>query len=228
MSYTVIYAHKYSNFQRIFAFIGVALMRLPLYFTKHLKFWKLMGCGKDASVYLAPDFKHWAHLTVWEDEAQAMAYQNHWVTKYFSFFASETCFFVLKSVMSHGTWDHKEPFFTAHKSKPQGKVAVLTRATIFRKQISRFRSFTAQAHEAMVKADGFVCAVGMGENPFNRQATFSVWESESAMQTFAYKDQIHADIIKRTRAEKWYSEECFARFEVLAMQGVLNGKSVQA
>jgi len=62
---------------------------------------------------------------------------------------------------------------------------------------------------------GFVYSVGIGEIPFIKQATFSVWESIEDMKTFAYKKMAHQDVIRRTRKESWYSEEMFLRFKII-------------
>ena len=49
-----------------------------------------------------------------------------------------------------------------------------------------------------------------------RQATFSIWENQAAMQAYAYQNQAHRAVMQRTRAENWYREELFARFKVLS------------
>jgi len=46
------------------------------------------------------------------------------------------------------------------------------------------------------------------------------------MKNYAYKSVDHSDVIKLTRERKWYSEELFARFEILKHEGSLNGKSL--
>jgi len=37
--------------------------------------------------------------------------------------------------------------------------------------------------------------------------------------------QEHAEVIRKTHAEKWYSEEMFVRFRILSATGTLRGKS---
>jgi hypothetical protein len=44
-----------------------------------------------------------------------------------------------------------------------------------------------------------------------------------AMQQYAYKSQHHIEVMKRTRAENWYTEELFARFEPIAASGTWHG-----
>jgi hypothetical protein len=67
----------------------------------------------------------------------------------------------------------------------------------------------------MNQQKGFVYSVGIGEIPFIKQATFSIWESSEEMKTFAYKKRDHQEVIQKTRKEQWYTEEMFLRFKVL-------------
>jgi hypothetical protein len=83
----------------------------------------------------------------------------------------------------------------------------------------------APVQNKMPGAKGLLFSVGIGEMPFLRQATFSVWQDENDMRSFAYTMAEHRDVIKKTRDRKWYSEEMFTRFRPLAWCGKLNGKS---
>jgi len=42
---------------------------------------------------------------------------------------------------------------------------------------------------------------------------------------YAYKTAHHQQVIKKTRADSWYSEELFARFEVLSVAGTWKGQN---
>jgi len=46
------------------------------------------------------------------------------------------------------------------------------------------------------------------------------------MKDYAYKSHDHSDVIKLTRERQWYSEELFARFEIIETSGTLNGLSI--
>jgi hypothetical protein len=59
----------------------------------------------------------------------------------------------------------------------------------------------------------------VGEWPLIRQATLSVWENKAAMRRFAYEHRAHREVIQRTYARNWYSEELFAEFRPLAVRG---------
>ena len=97
----------------------------------------------------------------------------------------------------------------------EGRIGVLTRASIRLNRLAAFWKAVPSTSKDMDKNDGFVYSIGIGEIPFIKQATFSIWESEAQMKTYAYKMSAHQEVIKRTRAERWYSEEMFLRFKIL-------------
>lgn len=220
---------KFRGYTIPFAFLGMAILRIPLLLNTHCKFWKLMGCGKDANVDEAPDFRHWAILTTWETKQACDDFmQNSFVMKWFRFFGFEEFIVLLDPLMSHGFWSGKQPFNTENNTKnDEGPVAVITRAAIRFDKLREFRNNIKRAANDMRKAEGFMLSAGIGENPFLDQATFSIWDSAAHMKDYAYKSVNHSDIIKLTRARKWYKEELFARFKIIEIRGVLNGKAIE-
>jgi hypothetical protein len=75
---------------------------------------------------------------------------------------------------------------------------------------------------------GLRLAVGIGEAPVGLQGTFSLWESSAPLVEFAHRRAAHADVVARTPREGWYTEELFARFEVLELSGTFEGRSPTA
>jgi heme-degrading monooxygenase HmoA len=110
------------------------------------------------------------------------------------------------------------------KTEYDGMIAVLTRATIRLNKLSAFWKNVETVSSQMRTAKGFITSVGIGEVPFIKQATFSIWQSKEYMKQFAYNMQQHAEVIKKTRKENWYSEEMFVRFKIVASSGSLRGK----
>ena len=41
------------------------------------------------------------------------------------------------------------------------------------------------------------------------------------VEKFAYRNKTHSNIIKKTRARRWYKEDLFARFHVLSDSGFI-------
>lgn len=213
---------RYSKLLVPFAFLAMAIHRLPLYFVKGCTFWKLLGCGKNGTFDIHPDFQQWGLLAAWESKTDFEAFhKNSFVAKWWKIFCTEQSYILLAPTSSHGKWSGKDPFSTPKTKQPEGKVAVLTRATIRPSKLKNFWKNVPPVASIMGNAKGFITSIGIGEAPFFMQATFSVWESTEDVVNFAYKDKEHANVVKLTRDENWYSEELFARFIILETSGNL-------
>jgi len=219
-----------------FAFAAMAMHRFPLWRNKNISFFKLMGCGKNGTFDKEPDLQQWAILTVQTvgaaiqnfsaDDAEQFnkALFGRFIAKWFSFFNCETCSFLLDPIESHGLWDGKKVFGSLPaKSDFNGPIAVLTRATIRINKLKYFWQNVAPVASQMTTAKGFIYSAGVGEIPWIKQATFSVWKSKEDMKAFAYGMKIHADVIKKTRKQNWYSEDMFTRFSIIKVVGSIHG-----
>ena len=72
-------------------------------------------------------------------------------------------------------------------------------------------------------ADGCLLAVGLGEAPIFRQATFSLWESTDAMNRYA-RTGAHMEAIQAALQGQHFSESMFVRFRPITPTGVWKGK----
>jgi heme-degrading monooxygenase HmoA len=207
-----------------FAFLSMALFRIPLIFKKDIKFWKLMGSGKNGTFDKTPDLQQWALLINNEELIIDNVLKGNFIRfLYGSFIASWVNLFkpkittyLLEPVEGHGLWDGKKVFGDLPpKSDYEGKIVILTRATIRLTKLSSFWKNVDGVASQMAGAKGFIKSYGIGEVPWIKQATVSIWESKEDMKNFAYKMHQHADVIKKTRQEKWYSEDMFVRFKLL-------------
>jgi len=216
---------RYKNPFIPFAFFAMALHRLPLWLNKNCTFWKLMGCGKKGTFDLKPDFNQWALLAGWKDEASFNRFlKSSVVKKWWNIFSKEQYTILCEPISSHGKWDGQNPFAVTGNNEIKGPVAVLTRATIRFNRLKNFWNNVDRVAQIMNNANGYITSFGIGEAPFFRQATFSVWESLEDVKAFAYRSAEHAEVIQKTRKENWYSEELFARFKPLATFGTLNNE----
>ncbi len=196
-----------------------------------------MGSGRNGTFDKTPDWQQWAVLTVGLQQSTAGrqpesaidqltsidmqsavgSQRSSFITRYWKFFNCSTTTFILEPIEGHGLWDAKEVFGSLPKQTSyEGEIAVLTRATIRIKRLKRFWSHVDAVGSQMAAAEGFIRSYGIGEMPFIKQATFSIWQSKEHMKNFAYKMKDHAEVIRKTHEEKWYSEEMFVRFKVLA------------
>ena len=208
---------RYPKYYGIFGFFSMAIFRLPLIFDKKIKFWKLMGSGKNGTFDIKPDLNQWALLYTM---AQRSTHIPPFIKNYFKFFKCDVKQIILQPVEGHGLWDGKKVFGELSKQNDyNGPVAVLTRATICVKRLRHFWKNVDAVADKMTTAPGFILSYGIGEMPWIKQATFSVWQNKESMKAFAYNMQQHADVIKKTRREKWYKEELFVRFKILEAKG---------
>jgi hypothetical protein len=77
----------------------------------------------------------------------------------------------------------------------------------------------------LAQCAGLRLAVGIGEAPVGLQGTFSLWTSGDALTDFAHRRGPHVEVVARTPIERWYSEELFARFAVLSVEGTFRGRT---
>ena len=216
---------RYRKFLVPFALLAMAIHRLPLMLTKGCSFWKLLGSGRNGTFDLQPDWQQWGLFAVWEDrEAFDRFYNKSFINTWWNSFTFEKWTILCEPLQSHGKWDGKEPFGTPDVKDIKGPVAILTRATIRLNKLKGFWSNVDSVANIMANAPGFITSLGIGEAPVYRQATFSIWKSIDNVKAFAYASKEHAEVIKKTRLENWYSEELFARFKITDSFGLLNGK----
>ncbi|WP_299822090.1 spheroidene monooxygenase [uncultured Pontibacter sp.] len=193
--------------------------------TPGLLFYKLLGSGHGKGFSIKPNFKRYGLLCTWENEQAADAFLNTSdLMENYKSHTSESWTVKLLPFQAHGQWDKQEPFSpTLTDNYTDGPLAVLTRASINWMALPGFWRFVPKTSKALDAAEGLICSIGLGELPFIRQATFSIWESMDAMRQYAYKNPLHQEVMRRTRSENWYSEELFARFKPIASQGTWNG-----
>ncbi len=208
---------RYPKYLGYFGILSMGLFHLPLMFNKKLSFYKLLGCGKNGTFVIHPDWRQWAILTI-SDEQLAVS-NSGFISWYIRLFDCTTQTTVLKPVSSHGTWDGKKVFgeMPHLTNEIEGKIAVLTRATIRLNKLKSFWRNVPDVSAQMQDAKGLIASFGIGEIPFIKQATLSIWEDVESMKNFAYRMKAHQTVIQKTRKENWYSEEMFTRFEVISM-----------
>jgi hypothetical protein len=227
---------RYKPGNIFFALNAMALFRPFLQLNKHFRFHRLLGCGRNGTFDLHPDWNQYGIFTISDNDggntSQMSAdyltwkklYYGKFISAWWSFFGVETWTIVLRPVMAHGRWGGREVLQQEYPpSSFAGPIAVLTRASIRPSKAMAFWKNVPSVEQEMRKTNGLKFSVGIGEMPLLRQATFSIWTDAESMKSFAYTLSEHKEVIRKTRDEKWYSEELFARFIPLQTAGTLKG-----
>jgi len=211
----------------------MALFRFPLFINKKISFYKLLGSGKNGTFDKHPDWQQWGILTV-QQSIETSAVSNNtalikelygpFINAWIKFFNCEIWTILLEPIEGHGKWDNQEPFGPFEKNTAyDGPIAILTRATIRLSKLNAFWKNVDGIANQMTGAKGFITSLGVGEMPYIKQATFSIWENKELMKQFAYQMKEHTTVIKKTRTENWYSEELFVRFRPIKTYGTIKG-----
>jgi heme-degrading monooxygenase HmoA len=188
-----------------------------------LLFSKVLGSGFEGGFDLRPSRSRQGVFALFESFQTAQdfiahsplvhAYQNR---------SNEFCCVTLKTCSCRGSWDGISLQVTTDPPL-HGPVAALTRASIKFNKAHAFWRHAPPSQTALDDVDGCRLAVGLGEAPFFRQATFSIWDSVSDMNAYA-RTGSHLEAIKAAQKHGYFSESMFARFVPLKVQGQWLGK----
>lgn len=202
---------------------SVPLDRRRLAATPGLRFGRLLGTGRGRTMTTSADLRRWAVFATWDGTDALHRFLDHPLDGRWSG-AVERYDVTLEPLGAHGTWGGTDPLDgIATGTSDEGPVAVLTRATVRATSLRAFLRAVPPVDAVLDDTDGLLAAVGIGEVPVGRQATFSLWRDAEAIQAFAYRDRTHAEVVERTRSEDWYGEEWFARFRPVERSGTWDG-----
>jgi len=208
------------------AMAHLGLDRLPLGFTPGLRFWRLLGVGKGRVFDPHADLQRYGLFTVWDSYTALQVFeQTSGVMRSIRQRADEVWSVHMHPVRWHGQWGGRDPFKGMAPAAPPepGPWVILTRATIRPTKVTAFLRAVPAVSAHLLQQPELIQSVGVGEAPLMYQATLSLWETLPAVTSFAYAAPPHVEVIKRTRRERWYREELFARFRPIASKGTWDG-----
>ncbi len=196
------------------------LRRLP-----NIGFFKTLGTGGGESFRPRPNLHVYAVLATWPSEeiARARIAEGEIFRRYRDQ-AAESWTVYLSAISVRGRWAGVAPFEIG-EPEPQMPIAVLTRASIKPWKALAFWKNAPDIDAQTAKEPALLFKMGMGELPWIRQATFSIWSDLEAMTTFAYRHPFHRDAARMALQRGWFSEELFARFRVLGAEGTWDGRA---
>jgi hypothetical protein len=206
------------------AYLG--LDRWPLAHMHGLRFWRLLGVGRGRAFDPHADFQRSALFTVWNSWTALKEFEAHSeILRRVQQRAEEIWTVSMRPVRWHGKWGGSDPFAGMIPALPPepGPWVILTRATLNMSKIPAFLKAVPPVSEYLLQQPELINSVGVGEAPLLYQATISLWRTLPAITTFAYGSAPHIDVVRRTRQERWYREELFARFRPISSQGTWGG-----
>src|SRR5688572_20295960 len=214
--YTVLTVINYPRYFFLPGLFSMAVFRIALWRQRRHSFLKLMGSGINGSFDVQPDWQQWAifsftnepPLTFQSPDIKETLQQLYgkFIAGWFETLKCECCVITCEIKEGHGTWDGRSFVKKTGTSKEEDTLmAVLTRATIRTSKLQAFWKSVRPVNDKMKGTEGLIYSIGIGEVPFTRLATFSVWRSRKHMQAFAYSLPEHREVIERTRKERWYT-----------------------
>ncbi len=200
----------------------IVLRSWPLRAVHGLRFAKALGSGQRGGFGLRPSLSRQGLFVVFDSEVAADAFLAGRVVQAYRDHAGELCLLKLRATSCRGSWGGQAIGVSAQVDAGL-PVAALTRASIRPLKALRFWSRSPPAEAALEQANGCLLAMGLGEAPLLRQATFSVWENQAAMDAYA-RSGAHLQAIRASLQEGHFSESMFVRFVPLQITGQWKGR----
>lgn len=224
--------HRFEGLRaRLWAFGQMLLARPGLARTEGIQFWKLLGSGSGEGFTPVPNTAVYAILAAWPDgdRARAQVATGRTFRRYRAR-AREAWTVFLVPVSARGQWSGRAPFVPGpapgeERGEKFGErpLAALTRASLRPSRLALFWRRVPEISRRIGADPNVIFKIGVGEVPWLRQVTFSIWPDEASMADFARRDGPHARAIRAVRAGDWFAEELYARFRVVGEAGTWGG-----
>ena len=190
----------------------------PLLAMDGVHFAKVLGSGYEGGFGLKPSSSRQGLFLVFHTALAARDFLAHSpLLQAYRERSRELCLVMLRTWSCRGSWDGTVLDLVTDKPS-SGPIAALTRASIHLRKASAFWNYAPASQTAMEDAQGIQLAVGLGEAPFLRQATFTIWDNVPAMDAYA-RSGPHLEAIKAAAQNQYFSESMFARFIPISIEG---------
>jgi hypothetical protein len=190
-----------------------------------LRFARVLGSGRGGGFGLEPGLDCQGVFAAFDSAEAAEAFALHsGIAESYRERALEHFSLRLQVTSCRGSWGGQALAPVAEPA-PEGPVAALTRAAIKPARMREFWRHSPPAEAELAAAAGCRLAVGLGEAPLLRQATFSLWDSVQAMDAYA-RHGAHQRAIRAAWGGSHFSEWMFVRFRPLALRGRWQGRDL--
>lgn len=206
----------------LWGYARFVVQRFAMLHVPGLVFSKVMGSGYDGGFGLRPSGSRQALFCLFSDEVSADAFLTSAIANAYAKRSREFCTVKMRAYSCKGTWAGKSIAVTA-EAPEFGPIATLTRASIRPLSAWRFWRMQPASERSLSRASGCMLATGVGEAPFFRQATFSVWSSVHTMNAYA-RGGAHLAAIRAAYEGAFFSESMFVRFVPSVLRGSWRGQ----
>ena len=211
---------------RGWGFSRYILGRAPFQHLPGLQFCKVLGSGFNGGFSTKPSLTKQGFFCVFDSAQNATRFETSSILKAYQDHAHEFFLASVQPYSSRGSWS--EFAMSCHDTNPpvNAPIASLTRASIRPSKAMQFWAKAKPAEDAINHASGKILTAGVGEAPYFRQATFTIWNDAHSLEQYAQQGA-HLAAIKAAYGQAYFSESMFTRFRVLKAQGIWQGKHVQ-
>lgn len=225
-SITTVTIWRFAPGQRLWAFKQMGRARAPLAATPGLGFWRLCGSGASPGFSARPDLARYGLVATWSDEhALEDFFARSPLFAAYRARAVEAWTIALLTRGGRGRWGGTCPFGPGLSDLPEGlPVVALTRARLRLRALLSFWARVPAINRRLLRAPGLRLALGIGELPWIRPITFSVWDDVASLEAFARGATPHAVAARAALARRWFAEDLFFRFAAIGSAGALDGR----
>ena len=210
---------------RLWGYARFVIGRFAMRHVPGLVMSKVMGSGDGGGFGLKPSSSRQALFCRFTAVDSADTFLKSPIAQAYAQRAQEFCSAKLRAYSCRGAWSGQSIAVTASPpDSGSGPIATLTRASIRPMSARRFWRMQPASEVSLSEASGCLMATGVGEAPFFRQATFSLWANTAAMDAYA-RTGAHLAAIRAAHEGAFFSESMFARFVPLQLAGRWRGQS---
>jgi len=191
--------------------------------TDGLLFAKVLGSGYEGGFGLKPSASRQGVFALFSSLQTAHAFIDRSpLVQAYKARSQEFFSMTMQAWSCRGSWDGQS-LAVAGQAPVDVPIAALTRASIRMGKAAAFWRYAPAAQSALDHTQGCQLAVGLGEAPLLRQATFTLWDSVSHMDAYA-RSGAHLTAIQAAAKHGYFFESMFARFSPLTLSGQWKGK----